>query len=124
MEGTDALNPHIQNYFANLFSTEGAQTDLSILDKVETKVTQLMNETLMAPYDSDDVQKAVFSIGDLKAPGPDGLHAIFFKKYWEILGPDITNEVLFAINTRQIPEAWNDTTIVMIPKVEAPEVVT
>ena len=33
-------------------------------------------------------------------------------------------EVLFSINSRQIATEWNDTTIVMNPKTESPEVVT
>ena len=48
----------------------------------------------------------------------------FFKKYWHILGDEVTQEVLAAINTRQIPSEWNDTTIVMIPKIDNPELVT
>ena len=98
--------------------------DPSVLEKVQPKVTYQMNTFLMAPYMAEDVKKAVFSIGDLKAPGPNGLHAIFFKKYWHILGEEITQEVLLAINARQIPKEWNSTTIVMIPKVENPELVT
>lgn len=61
-----------------------------------------MNDILMAPFIADDVRKDVFSIGDLKAPAPDGLHVIFFKQYWHILRDQITQEVLFAINSRQI----------------------
>ena len=80
------------------------------------KVIEKMNEMLLAPYTHDDVRKAVHSIGDLKAPGPDGLHAIFFKKFWHIIGDEISQEVLFAINTRQIPAEWNDTSIVLIPQ--------
>ena len=83
-----------------------------------------MNNFLMAPYTMEDVKKAISSIGDIKAPGPDGLHAIFFKKYWHIIGEEITQEVLMAINSRKIPANWNDTTIVMIPKTDAPELVT
>ena len=124
LEGTDVVKNHIASYFTNLFTSEVNHTDPVVLQKVAAKVTEPMNEMLMQPYDADDVRKAVFSIGDLKAPGPDGLHAVFFKKYWDILGPDITQEVLFAINSRQIPAEWNDTTIVMIPKVDSPEVVT
>ena len=37
---------------------------------------------------------------------------------------EITQEVLMAINSRKIPANWNDTTIVMIPKTDAPELVT
>ena len=32
--------------------------------------------------------------------------------------------MLFAINSRQIPNEWNDTTIVMIPKIDSLELVT
>ena len=39
-----------------------------------------MNNALLSPYTADDVRKALFDIGDLKAPGPDGLHAIFYKR--------------------------------------------
>ena len=38
-----------------------------------------------------------------------------------MLGDDLTDEVLHAINNADIPEGWNDTTIVMIPKVENPD---
>uniref|UniRef100_A0A453K866 Reverse transcriptase domain-containing protein n=1 Tax=Aegilops tauschii subsp. strangulata TaxID=200361 RepID=A0A453K866_AEGTS len=40
-----------------------------------------MNNALLAPYTAEDVHKALFDIGDLKAPGPDGLHAIFYKRF-------------------------------------------
>jgi hypothetical protein len=66
----------------------------------------------------------VFSIGDLKAPGLDGLHAIFYKKFWNVCGEDITREILQAMNTGVIPHGWNDTTVVLIPKTDNPESVT
>lgn len=98
--------------------------DPLILDKVVPRVTTDMNEALNKPYTAEDVRKALFSIGDLKAPGTDGLHAIFFKKCWHIIGNSLCNEVLLAINNKVIPKGWNDTVIVLIPKVESPEKIT
>lgn len=46
----------------------------------------------------------LFSIGDLKASGPNSLHAVFFKKCWHIWGDKLTEEVLNAINNKVIPE--------------------
>jgi hypothetical protein len=60
----------------------------------------------------------------LKAPGPDGLHAVFYKRFWEMLGDDLIKEVLHAVNNISVPEGWNNTTIVLIPKVDNPEKVT
>jgi hypothetical protein len=57
----------------------------------------------------------------MKAPGIDGLHALFFKKCWHILGESLTIEVLDSINQKNIPQGWNDTIIILIPKVDAPE---
>jgi hypothetical protein len=79
-EGTAYLNPMISDYFSGLFSTEVYDTDPSLLQKVHPRVTANMNDTLLRPYTAEDVRKALFSIGDMKAPGTDGLHAIFFKK--------------------------------------------
>lgn len=83
-----------------------------------------MNRSLLAPFQEEEVRKALFSIGDLKAPGSDGLHAVFYKRFWDMLGDYLTGEVLQAVNNSSIPEGWNDTAIVMIPKVENPDKVS
>jgi hypothetical protein len=41
-----------------------------------------------------------------------------------MLGGDLEDEVLQAVNSATIPEGWNDTTIVLIPKVTNPEKIT
>jgi hypothetical protein len=124
VEGTDNLNLIILQFFTNLFSSENNVIDPAFLDKIVPKVTEEMNESLIAPFTAEDVKKAVFQIGDLKAPGPDGLHAIFYKKFWNLVGDDITAAVLKAINERIIPPGWNETVVVLIPKVENPEEVS
>jgi hypothetical protein len=62
-----------------------------VLNKVNPRVD---HDILMAPYTRQEVKEALFDIGDLKALEPDGLHAIFYKRFWHITGEDLTGEVL------------------------------
>jgi hypothetical protein len=75
-------------------------------------------------YTVEEVRKSLDSIGDLKAPGPDGMPAIFCKKFWHILGEKVQTEVLAVLNGGDMPSGWNETTIVLIPKVKNPEKLT
>ena len=79
---------------------------------------------LDAPFTKEEVRGAIYDLPSDKAPGPDGFHAIFYKRFWPMLGDDLVMEVLVAVNSCNIPEGWNDTTIVMIPKVKDLEKVT
>jgi len=113
----------IANYFSDLFRTSGGQVSQHLLDAVETKIMSHMNECLMKEFTSDEMRKALDGIGDLKAPGPEGMPAIFYKNFWDTVGNQVVEEVLGVLNGGPIPEEWNETTIVLIPKVRKPELV-
>jgi hypothetical protein len=73
----------VYNYFVKLFTNEiGEPNDIAFAD-VQRKVTDDMNRDLLADFIEEEVQKkkALFSIGYLKAPGPDGLHVVFYKRF-------------------------------------------
>lgn len=70
----------ITEYFQNLFTSEVVIPTVEVLNKVKSRVSSYMNESLLAPYTMKEVKKVLFSIGDLKAPGSDGLRAVFYKK--------------------------------------------
>jgi hypothetical protein len=84
-------------------------------------VTEEMNNSLLKEFTEVEVCEALDSIGDLKAPGPDGMPAIFYKKHWEVVGPQVIKEVLGVLNGDPIPAEWNDTWVTLIPKVKNPE---
>ena len=55
-----------------------------------------------------------------KAPGPNGMSPIFYQKYWDVVGYDVVNCVLGALNSGLLPCSLNETFICLIPKVASP----
>ena len=47
---------------------------------LEAKVTEQDNVRLCAHFSNKEISYALFQIGPLKAPGPDGLPARFFQR--------------------------------------------
>jgi len=118
------MGARVKEYFDNLFTREVLEIEDGILTDVDRKVSAEMNQLLLATFTREEVKKALFRIGDLKAPGPDGLHVVFFKRFWHLMEDDLVEEVLGAVQSASIPMGWNDTTIVMIPKIDNPDKVT
>ena len=60
-------------------------------------------------------------VGELKAPGPDAMLALFYRKYYHIVGEQITKKISTFLNGGEMPQGWNETAVVLIPKVIEPE---
>jgi hypothetical protein len=95
-----------------------------LLGAVQPRVTPLMNEHLTKEFTQEEIKAALDSIGDLKAPRLDGMPAVFFKSFWDVVGQQLTKEVLDVLRGGWLPEGWNDTIISLIPKVEKLDKVT
>ena len=114
------LKGFIANQYSQLFQCCAATQMDRVLNCVLRRVTPEMNETLLAPFTGEEVWRALESIGDLKAPGADGFPAIFYKRFWYLIGDRVKEEVLAVLNGGDMPRGWNDTIIVLIPKVGSP----
>ena len=72
---------------------------------------------------TEEIKNALWSMKPYKAPGPDGLHAGFFQRFWQTVGDLVKDEVLKASSDRKIPDYLNKTHIVLIPKIQGPKTI-
>jgi hypothetical protein len=121
VEEEEAMKEVATNYFTSLFTSAAGSRMNELLEYIEPRVTEQMNEVLCEEFSSKEVVEALDSIGDLKVPGLDGMHAVFYKKFWEVVGEKVTEEVLNVLNGGPMPPDWNETCIVLIPKVQEPD---
>ena len=63
-------------------------------------------------------------MGPTKAPGLDGMNALFFQKFWHVVGEAVVTVVLDFLNDGIMLPALNHTNIVLIHKVKNPEMMS
>lgn len=121
MEDEEEKREFITNHFMNLFRSNGggdANCLQQVLNVVQPYVTPAMNELLSMEFTTEEVKKALDAIRDMEALGPDGMPALFFKEYWDVVGSKLTEEVLQVLNGHPMHAGWNETVISLIPKTE------
>jgi len=71
-------------------------------------------------FTSEEVQIAIKNLKANSAPCPDGLSALFYQNYWEVIGANIINYVLNILNNDGSINDINNTFISLIPKINTP----
>lgn len=113
----------VQSYFRNLFRNQDNTPGVYQVINPHSTLSIEDNVNLCMPITNAEIWNMAKSIPAYKAPGPDGLQAIFYHKYWNIIGADICYFVkdCFAKNT--IPSDINKTLITLIPKSDNPDTI-
>ncbi|KAK3205547.1 hypothetical protein Dsin_019593 [Dipteronia sinensis] len=116
----------IESYFSQLFTAQqpSEETTRKVLSCVCHSLSQRYKDFLALDFNGVEIRKAVFNMHPTKAPGPDGLPTIFFQKYWDSVGPSVTDACLKCLNSGSSLLAVNDTLICLIPKVTRAERMT
>jgi hypothetical protein len=107
-------------HFQNLFTCQNTYNIHDTVKVVKGKITPDMHKDLSEEFTRAEVYQAIKDMKALAAPGPDGLPALFYHNYWDILGDDITNMVLDVLNNNGDPSNYNSTYICLIPKNSSP----
>ena len=69
------------NFYNDLFASNVGNSDDELLRHVIAKVTPAMNEGLLREFTDEEIKQGLDGIGDLKAPGQDGMPEFFYKKF-------------------------------------------
>ena len=77
-------------------------------------------DSLEAEVSLTEVKKALFDMKPLKAPGPDGLHALFYQSQWETVSQSLHEMVVAIFNGHDMHASFNNTSIALIPKTDSP----
>ena len=109
------------DFYEQLFTSEGSTNAEAVLGNINEVVSPEMNAKLIAPVSDEEVETALFQMGPTKAPGPDGLPALFYQRHWSLVKDDVCRVVKDFLAGVAAPDAFNATVIVMIPKVNSPE---
>ncbi|KAK1307224.1 hypothetical protein QJS10_CPA10g01398 [Acorus calamus] len=78
-------------------------------------------QSLMAPFMSDEVHRAVFRADGDKAPGPDGFGLLFYQHFWSILKDDIMQVFEEFQKEGKGMGCLNASIFILIPKKEGAE---
>ena len=74
------------------------------LNAVPRKVTPEMHDTLSNEFSAEEVKMALFQMRPTKAPGPDGMNALFYQRFWHVVGDTVVDVVLeFQNNGHMLP---------------------
>ena len=121
MEELEELVEVALDYFDTLFHARTGDQMEECLDVVPNMVTEEMYEVFSGEFTVDEVKVALFQMGPTKAPGPNDMNAIFYQKFWYIVGDDVVIAVLDFLNNGNMLLEINHTNIVIIPKVKNQE---
>ncbi|XP_024038343.1 uncharacterized protein LOC112097373 [Citrus clementina] len=126
IENAEGVEFEFNKYFTNLFTTSKPNQDqiAAALSGISRRVSTEMNESLEMPFTPEEVVEALTQMCPTKAPGPDGLPAVFFQKHWQRVKQGVLSTCLHILNKQGDVAPFNHTYIVLISKKGKPRKVT
>lgn len=108
------------SYFSDLFSTFDPVLPFDLADLITPMIIPADGAILDFIPTGEEIFTTVKFLGSTKLPGPDGLPALFYTAYWDIVSTEVICKVQDFFNTGCLFLSMNHTFLVLIPKVDHP----
>ena len=109
--------------YQELFTKEPTSFPLGLENLISPSITPEVNEAICQIPFHVEIKETIFRMYNLKTPGPDGLLALFYKKYWPIVGDSVIFAVQNFFRFGHMLKEVNSSFIVLIPKNNSPSTV-
>uniref|UniRef100_A0A803TZS1 Reverse transcriptase domain-containing protein n=1 Tax=Anolis carolinensis TaxID=28377 RepID=A0A803TZS1_ANOCA len=106
-------------FYSKLYSKDHIRKDKigEFLSKQKiAKISEKQRELLNKEISEKEILKAINSMENNKAPGPDGLNALYYKTFAEEMIPFLKKIMNDVLNNKELPNSWRYATITVIPK--------
>ncbi|OMP12130.1 reverse transcriptase [Corchorus capsularis] len=121
VENEDEILGTFQKFYEKLFTSGGSNNWRNILDNIPALVSEDMNIDLLRDVEDEEIKAAVFELGALKAPGPDGYNGWFYQRYWKIVCDSVIKAVKCFFTSGHLLKEINKTNVILIPKAKKAE---
>jgi len=116
--GREDIEKYFENHFNEIYSTSNPSFSTNLENLIEPSISATKNEKLLKIPLEEEIQRTIFDMNQLKAPGPDGMPRLFFKKLWHIFRKQLIQKVQSFFRDEWLLKDMNKTFIILIPKVQ------
>nr|GFC25827.1 putative RNA-directed DNA polymerase, eukaryota [Tanacetum cinerariifolium] len=114
------VKDEFRDYFASRFCDPGIRHGV-INFNFPNRLNIDQSGELEAPISKDEIRRAVLDCGENKSPGSNGFTFEFFRRFWNIVGPDLCSAVEWFFRHASFPVGCNSSFIALIPKTLNPK---
>lgn len=119
-EGEEVARKFVEHFQSFLGKKDIVEDMSNMEDLFTSKLSETEAIGMIREVTDNEIKEAVFEIGDMKAPGPDGFSSVFFKKSWGVIGADVCAAIKEFFITGKLLKEINATVITLVPKTQQP----
>ncbi|GJV69428.1 hypothetical protein Tco_1484937 [Tanacetum coccineum] len=108
------------NHYTEFLGQPGMTSQFDSNDLFCKRLSNEAASFMIREVSDKEIKVALFSLGDNKAPGPDGYSTAFFKEAWDIISVDVCKAIKEFFTNGVLLKELNHTIIALISKVASP----